>query len=62
MIRGHPNGKQDLEVDDTKFVEIMKHYDEKIYCHKIQLGFIMVTGRKNINDIIQPHCSVVKQC
>ena len=30
MIRGHPNGNQDLGVDDTVFVEFMQQYDEKI--------------------------------
>lgn len=30
MIRGHPNGNQDLEADDTIFVEFMQQYDEKI--------------------------------
>jgi threonine aldolase len=30
MIRGHPNGNQDLEVDDTIFVEFIQQYDEKI--------------------------------
>jgi hypothetical protein len=30
MIRGHPNGNQDLEVDDTIFVEFVQQYDEKI--------------------------------
>ena len=30
MIRGHPNGNQDLEVDDTILVEFMQQYDEKI--------------------------------
>jgi hypothetical protein len=30
MIRGHPNGNQDLKVDDTIFVEFMQQYDEKV--------------------------------
>jgi len=30
MIRGHPNGNQDLGVDDTAFIEFMKQCDEKI--------------------------------
>jgi hypothetical protein len=29
MARAHPNGNQDLEVDDTAFVEFMQQYDEK---------------------------------
>ena len=30
MIRGHPNGKQDLEIDDMVFVEFMQQNGEKI--------------------------------
>jgi hypothetical protein len=30
MARGHPNGNQDLEVDDTAFVELMQQNDEKL--------------------------------
>jgi hypothetical protein len=30
MTRGHPNGNQDLEVDDTAFVESIQQHDEKI--------------------------------
>ena len=40
--------------DKTQFVGL------KIYCHKIQLDFKMVTGQKAINDIIQSHCSGIK--
>jgi hypothetical protein len=30
MARGHPNGNQVLEVDDTAFVELMQQNDEKL--------------------------------
>jgi hypothetical protein len=30
MFRGHPNGNQNLEVDDMVSVEFMQQYGEKV--------------------------------